>query len=215
MLPVELKDAEGSGRGVRVTSEGHVVTTDWQDVAARDAKASEVSRIRQTTGLLTTAAGSSDMTVDGSSTAVEFTLGASSTDLCRISEFRMVFHDSQMVITSNESRRFGSAASSPGLTNGLTLNVEQAGITANLFANPVVAIGNFYRYARSWGGSGIVNDAAAISASVDYLGVTLYLPFAPIVLFPGSQDRIVLTVQDDLTSLTLFEVQYYGTVESV
>jgi len=175
---------------------------------ASDVRKADVQNRRAFTALLADSSGSTDLTVDGSSTAVEFTVGSSPTEIRWINEVRLIFHDSQMNITNAESRRFGSAAASPGLPNGLLLQSCQDGDCADLFLSGVQSIGDFQRYA-ALPSRGIVSDVGAITSSIDFLMIAVCLP-VPLGLYPGTIDDLTVTVQDDLSNLTLFEVQASG-----
>lgn len=208
-LPVRV---EHDGETAQVRSGALVVTMKGSDV--EDITQAEAERVKVWTALMEDANGSTDLTIDGSATAVEFTFSPDAEKMVRVQSMRLVFHSSNMDISSNESRRFGPVIA-PGLANGIKLEADQGGVLTPIFLSPVQVLGDFYRYA---GGSvvgintGIVNDRDAISAGVDFFMILVVLP-VPVILFPGSSDRIVLTIQDDLTGITLFEVQGYGTQE--
>lgn len=176
-----------------------------------------VEQVKQFVAFLKNSSGSQDMTVDGSSTVAEFYVEAENDRIKWIEELRLVFHDTNMKLDGTESRRFGSAAASPGLTNGLRLRAEQGGVVTDYFADPVQSIGEFYRYSGGPGfgsgvGTGIINDVDGIAAGTDLLIIRVGFR-ASVGLFPGSIDRVLVQVRDDLTSLTLFECQAYGTQE--
>jgi len=177
---------------------------------------SEAERVKLFTALLKTAAGSADLTVDGSSTPVHFDLNAHATDMRTITEVRLVLHSTNMDLDSaQQSRRFGPVTS-PGLPNGLQLLAIQNGTETDAFLTPVQIIGHFWRTAggpNMPAGAAITNVTDAIASGTDFLMVQM-IPSVPIVLYPGSTDKIRLTVQDDLTGLVLFEVQAYGTREA-
>ncbi len=201
----------GSGAALEVRERAARVT-----VAHVDPTPAEASRVRLFSAFLTTAAGSQDMTVDGSTTAQLFRVTADTAadpKLRAIHSIRLTIHDSQMKIDSNEIRRFGSAAAAPGLTNGLKLSVSQGGTITELFADPVQSVSDFYRYS---GGPSVAAAAAihnvvdGVAAGTDIVYVQIEIP-APVLLYPGSLDYVGITVQDDLTTITLLEAQALGT----
>lgn len=194
--PVEVRD------GALVTTPIHTRHTQEQ-----------AQRVKVYTSRMANA-GSVDMAVDGSGTPVEFEITAAQSEMVTIQSVRFVFHSTNMKVDGNESRRFGPIAA-PGLTNGLLFQTVQNGTTSDIFLDPVTVLGDFYRYA---GGevvgvnTSIVNDVDAISAGVDFFMVAISLPI-PVSLYPGTEDRLRVTVRDDLTGITKFEVQNYGTTE--
>ena len=209
-LPVNITDPSGLN-GASVVDGALVVTG-----VLRATSQAEAQRVKVLTGLLSTPGGVTAMAVDGSTTPVEFSLNATSDTVLRILEMRLVFHATTMDIIGVESRRFGPAtAAKTPLPNGLELRVTQEGVTTQLFLTPVKVIGEFYRYSGSASGgisSGIVSDKDAVDAGIDLLVVQIVMPTS-LALYPGTIDNITLIVNDDLTSLDLFETQFYGTVE--
>lgn len=172
--------------------------------------AQEVEQKKSLVGLLATAAGSSDLGVDGSVTEVDFVAGAPAAKIHWVTEVRLTLHSSLMKLDSNEIRRFGPAAAAPGLTNGLRLIARQNGAEVDLWTSAGVKnLGDFYRYSETVQG---VTDG--VSAGVDFVVVRLILP-VPIGLYPGSKDQVILRIQDDLTTLTLFEAVCLGWSEDL
>jgi len=160
-------------------------------------------------------AGSGSLNVDGSVTPKDFYVGSAAGSIRWITEVRLILHDEQLSLDSNnEIRRFGTAAASPGLTNGVRLITRQNGTDVDLFpaseggSTPGVKnLTQFYRYA-----SEVFGLTAGVSASIDFLLVTVTLP-KPVGLFPGSKDRVIVQVQDSLTTLNLFEAVAWGWYE--
>jgi hypothetical protein len=151
--------------------------------------------------------GSFAMNVNGSVSPVEFVLEPG-IDLVLINEVRLVFHSTNMNIESNESRRFGAAtAPNTPLPNGIEFVVVQAGVQTNPLLEPVTVIGDFIRYADT---DGIINNVDAIAAGTDLLMVVVTTNI-PIALLPFTGDKLSITINDDLTSLALFETQVSGT----
>jgi len=213
MIEVHLGNGGGSGTLADVTSNGALCTS-VVPVPGKDVKASNAQAIKNLSGKFVNASDSASMNVDGSSIAVEFSIGSNTTHIRTIKEVRLLFHSTQMDITSNEARRFGAAAASPGLTNGLTLHTDQTGVTTNIFIDPVQVIGEFYNYAAGGLNTAIINDKDAVAASTDLLLIIIKLA-APVVLMAGSTDKVAVTVQDDLQALAKFEAYYYGTQQVI
>lgn len=188
-----------SNNALRVT----VVPTPGKDIIKGDIQA-----VRTYIGLLTDSSGSSDMAVDGSSTAVEFKASASTTEIRWISELRLVFNSTSMNIDNIESRRFGAAAAAPGLTNGLLLQSCQGGVCIDIFVSPVQTIADFERYV-STASRGIVCRVDAVAAGTDFFMATIAFQ-EPVGLYPRTDDYISITVQDDLSAIDLFESQVAG-----
>lgn len=203
-LPVTIEDGpvEVRDRALVVTQ---VHTTHTREQA---------QRVRVFTSRLADSAGSVDMAIDGSGAPVNFDIDAEQDDLIIVSSVRFVFHSTNMKIDGNESRRFGPVAA-PGLTNGLVFRAIQNGTTSEIFLDPVKVLGDFYRYSGGdivGANTAFVNDVDGISAGVDFFMITVVLPH-PVSLYPGTEDRLRVVVQDDLSGIALFEVQTYGTRE--
>jgi len=130
---------------------------------------------------------------------------------------RFIIHSNNLNIFSADSRRFGTATSNnTPLTNGIKFQFINSEIV-NLFVDPMTVLGDFYNYAGQSGGgvrinTSIISDVGAISANVDYFMAVYQLTF-PVVLFPGTTDKIEVTIQDDLTSLDFFECIAFGKQE--
>lgn len=152
---------------------------------------------------MTNDAGSADMNVNGSVTNQSFYIPSQPDRTYVVNSFRFVLNDENMTISSNESRRFGSASGSD-LPNGITFSVNQGGITTNLFINPVQTIGDFLFYVDEYD-----NLPDSVAAGVDLLTFDFHMP-VPIILPIGSQDNVVLTVRDNLSTLNFFQVYVKG-----
>jgi len=205
-LPVNLR-GHASGQTAEVLSNSAVCVTQVVTPAS-DVRASNAQQRKLLVTKFADDAGATGMDVDGSSTAVPYRVKAEDDRIRTLLEVRIIHHATNMNLASNESRRFGPTAA-PGLTNGLDFTASQTGVMTSIFADPVQVIGDYYRYAS--GPNAIVNDVDAIAASTDFLMVTI--PFhVPVVLMPGSNDCIDITVQDDLTAagFVLIEALAYG-----
>lgn len=159
---------------------------------------------------LTDSAGSSNLNVDGSVTAVDFTIEAEPTLTKWITGFDVLFEDGNLDMASTEFRRFGDAtAANTPLTNGVLIFAEQSGIITNIAVDPITVMGDFFNYADSY-----VNLVNAIATNVDFLRWTFMLD-KPIVIPAGTQDRFVFTIRDNLTAMSSFKVIARGYKELV
>lgn len=147
---------------------------------------------------LTNAAGSSSLNVNGSVTAVDFSVRAETGVTKWITGFDVLFEDGQMDMSTTEFRRFADAAAT--LTNGILIFAEQSGVTTNIAVDPIQVMGDFFNYADSY-----VNLVNAVAANTDFLRWTFMLD-KPIVIPAGTQDRFVFTIRDDLTAMNSFKV---------
>lgn len=204
MIRTRLQDGDGGGRYAHVTNEGALLVATTLSRGVGD-------RLQWSSGYFLDAASSSDIAVDGSSTEHRFCVTPTPSRHRFVSRLRLTMHDAQMRLDSNEVRRFASAAAAPGLTNGLRLELTQAGELFSLFLEPVKNILEYYRYADTNGVSGITDG---ITAGVDYLGVTLSFGF-PLALEAGTTDELSIIVADDLTNVDLFEAEYTGYYEDI
>jgi hypothetical protein len=201
------------GHGLEVTSNGAARTAevprppdDW----SRD----EVEQVKELREAFKDSSGSADLGVDGSVTPVEYSVKAEDDRIKWVKEIVIGLHDQQMSTSAQELRRFGAAHAAPGLTNGVLLTVRQNGQDTELFAEieagtvGVKSIVQFYR----WGE--VISLEAAITSTIDVLIVKLtLLGEKGVGLYPGSKDRIFVTVQDDLSATDLFGVHALGTYE--
>lgn len=151
---------------------------------------------------LTNSAGSSNLNINGSVTAVDFSVRAESGVTKWITGFDVLFEDGQMDMSTTEFRRFGDAAAT--LTNGILIFAEQSGVTTNIAVDPIQVMGDFFNYADSY-----VNLVNAVAANTDFLRWTFMLD-KPIVIPAGSQDRFVFRIRDDLTAMNSFKVVARG-----
>lgn len=156
---------------------------------------------------LTNSAGSSNLNIDGSVTAVDFSIDSDITVTKWITGFDVLFEDGQLDMSTTEFRRFGDAAVT--LTNGILIFAEQSGVTTNISVDPIQIMGDFFNYADSY-----VNLINAIAANTDFLKWTFMLD-KPIVIPAGSQDRFVFRIRDNLTAMNSFKVIARGYKELV
>lgn len=199
----------GSGEIADVSSEKALFVT-LTNRDASDYTREEVEHIAILTAQFADSDGATDMSVDGSTNFVDFTVGAVSTggDIRFINQVRITIEGARLDMDTNERRRFGDAAASPGLTNGLRLFSKQTRTVADLFVAPVKTIGDFDLYA-STAGRGVLSVKDGIAAGEDVLIVTIDLP-APVGLYPGTDNNLTIRVQDDLTAIDSITANAYG-----
>jgi hypothetical protein len=202
-VPFTIRDGLGSGRHARVTEDSAVLVS-THDVALVELDDSVATRRKVFTEFLRTTAGSKDATVNGSSTPVTFRQTAYQDRALAIYEARFLLNDDQMLLTGSEARRFGGAAASPGLTNGVIFRVSQGGVVTNIFNDPVKNIGDFLDYADDYD-----NIGNGVASGIDILNVNFKFS-TPIILPATSTDYIEMVVQDNLTSVTAFAVRVRG-----
>lgn len=204
MIKVRLQDGSGGGHGAKVNRDGALLV-------AKSKSSSIDNRLPWLSGLLLDAptGSSGDLTVDGSSTPLLFCVRPGDTRNIFINKLVFTIHDAQMKLDSNEVRRFASAASAPGLTNGVKLIAHQDGNEFDIFSAPIQSIVDFYRFAEV---QGVVGITDGISTGVDFLSMTMLFQ-NPLGLKAGTTDSISVSIEDDLTSLDLFEVYYSGHYE--
>jgi hypothetical protein len=143
--------------------------------------------------------GSKDMNIDGDTTNTLFKIAAQEGTVKWIKAFRIVFHDTNLEMDTNDVRRFGDAAVSPGLTNGIEVFVNQGGVNTNFFIDPIKAMVDFLPY-MARGPDGFTNIPNSITTQEDYLHFDFILN-TPVVLPVGSPDYLGINIKDDLTAL--------------
>jgi len=208
---IMIVDGEGSKRTVGVTANNalKVLTIPGSVSNLSSAEVAGLAKTKQLASFFLNSSSSKDLNIDGSVSSQEFFVAAESNRAKWFTRVRILLNDTSMEINTNDFRRFGTAAIAPGLTNGLLFYAEQGGITTNFFIDPIRNIGNFLDYADSF-----VNLVNSVGTQEDFLSFD-YIFETPIVLVPGSQDRIVITVRDDLSSVDLFTVIGRGYQEEI
>ena len=207
-LPAMIEDGGGKRYRLRVMPDGSILTSSSTS-SSKGKTATELTFKKQFRGFLVNSAGGDSLAVDGSTTPVEFSLTQQVGKVLFITNIRIVLHSTYMELQTNDFRRFGTAAVAPGLTNGILLYVEQSGVQTNLFIDPIQTIGDFMDYADDF-----TNFVNAISSQSDFLSFDFNFD-TPVVLVPGSTDKIEMVVRDNLTSIDLFRVIGRGYQEIV
>jgi hypothetical protein len=173
------------------------------DVVIRDASDLRLLRV------FLESSGSSAMNVDGSSGAFEFQV-ASDPGLTKwITGLRLILEGEKLDITKSEFRRFGDAAGTGGLPNGVIVRAEQSGEIVPICATPIQRIGEFLSYTDDF-----LNLINAVSSKSSFLSFDFVFD-KPIVLAEGGTDRLVVVIQDDLTDIDRFEAIARGYQEFV
>ena len=164
----------------------------------------ELANLRLFRGFLENG-GSADANVDGSTTSVDFTIESSLNRNLWVTSVRFLFEDRSLEMNTNDFRRFGTAtAANTALTNGLLFQAEQGGESVNLFADPVVYMGDFFTYADEY-----LNLINSVGTQEDFLSFDLDFE-KPVVLAEGGSDSLRLVIQDDLTAIDKFQVLVRG-----
>ena len=175
---------------------------------ARGLNYEEVANLRLLQEFLIDSVGSTNINVNGAVTPVEFTITSSSTETRWIKSLRFLIEDENGVIASTEFRRFFSVVNGP-LTNGLQIDAFQNGSVTAIASEPILTSGDFLNYATSY-----LNFADAIANGVDFLLIDFDF-VTPVVLTPGSNDRLVVRVRDNLTAMNSFKCLAIGYSESL
>lgn len=166
--------------------------------------------VRRFSDLFDTAAGSAVMKVDGSSTAVSFTVGPLPTATRKITDVILTIHSTgASLTTASELRVFGASGA---LTNGLRLFTTRKGVDVDLWPTAVKKLADLYRYPGWKNPNDTVSGTAdAIAAGTDLVIYHLQFPIEyPVVLRNNTADLLTFKVQDDLTGLALLEAHAIG-----
>ena len=203
-LDIEILDSEGNGNSAGVTQDKALKVTQTvptgkasMDYGIAEAEAAHHNYV----GKLLDPAGNSEMSVDAADPYIEYSVIAENTLIKTIDEIRIYHEGEKLGLTSNESRIYGN----PGLlTNGIRFYAHQGGADIDIFPASIKKIADYYLVSDS-----IVNDVNAIDAQTDILMIRLALP-RPVILIPGSLDRLTFALRDDMSTLGLMHVNYYG-----
>jgi len=169
----------------------------------------ELTKKKQYRDWLRTSADAYEMNVNGSATPVLFEETAEASKVKWITSWRIILNGTYLELNTNDFRRFGTAATAPGLTNGLQFYFVQGGRNIDVFLEPVKKIGDFLDYADSY-----TNLTNAVSSQSDYLSFVFDFD-QPVCLPAGSNDKIVMKISDDLTSIELMRVVVRGWQEFI
>jgi len=193
-------DGTGTRREARVTRD-HAVLITQVDADGFETPDAVLTRYKLYRSFLTTSSGSKNLNVDGSVTPVEFSISATTGKILNITQLRVLLNGTYFEMNTNDFRRFGAATVGGGsLTNGITLKAIQGGEVTNLFAEPIKQSGDFFNYADDF-----VNLVNAVSAQSDFLSFDFEFEQA-VVLPEAVDDKLIMTISDNLTAIDLFQV---------
>lgn len=208
-LLTQIRDGEGTEQTAGVT-ESAAVKTVQVPLRSKDISTELLTARKLYRGFLRNAADSNALNVDGSVVKQDFFVAAT-TGLTRyIRQARFILNGNNFEMDTQDARRFGTAtAGNSPLTNGLSFYAVQGGIRTDIFAEPVRRSIDFMTYMDSF-----VNLKNTITATSDFLSLDFIFE-EPVVLVPSSNDKLILEVADDLTTITLFNVLLRGWQERV
>jgi len=149
-----------------------------------------------------------NMNVDGSTTNQEFFIAADADADIHIGKIIIIVADSAV-----PTNRFGNIIS--GLTNGVDIKIEESGVET-FVVQDVQTNGQFLAstaMAAAWGTASAVNQitnwTSTDNALMMVLDVAAIVPNG-IRLGRGTEDKAVVVIKDDLTSLTEFTMRIVG-----
>lgn len=190
----EIKDGLGGGRAASVTEQNALLVSVLPQ-SSKGVPASDLANLRQLRAYFEDGGGSNAQNVDGSTTPVEFSVSTVSGLTKWIVGFRLILEGARLEISTQDFRRYGNAATSPGLTNGVEVEAVQSGATVPITVEPVVTIGDYLQWADDF-----VNLINSVGTTEDYLHFDFSFD-RPVVLVEGSTDRLVIRINDDLTAI--------------
>lgn len=191
-IKAEIKDGLGSSRAASVIPSNALLVAPVP-TTARGISPATVANLRQLVEGFTDEAGSQSQAVDGSTVSVEFSLRAKVGLTRWVTGYRVIIFGERMNLgSSGEIRRYASQGG--GLSTGIDVEVEQQGQTLSVTTAPVQTIGDWLLYSDDF--TNLVN---AVSASEDFLRLDFNFP-SPVVLTEGSQDRLLIRINDDMTA---------------
>ena len=203
-----IRDGTGTRYQAKVTSD-HALLTSPITVSTSSQSIGDLTRKKQYREWLRDPSGSEIMNVDGSTTPILFSETAEPGKVKWITSWRLLMHDTGMELETNDFRDFGVSHVSPGLTNGLQFYFEQAGRQIDVFLENVVRIGDFPNYSDDH-----VNLVNAVTSQSDFLSFRFDFD-QPVALPAGSNDKIVMKISDDLSTLDYMRVLVRGWQEFV
>lgn len=201
--PANIVDGTGTKRKAHVTEDHALLVTDrLQSGFFIDSTILTRYKLLRT---FLKAAGSIEMNVDGSVNSVEFEISAQEDKVLYVQHARVIINGTYFEVDTNDFRRFGLATVGGGsLSNGITFNAYQGGVETSIFASPVKQTGDFFNYLDDF-----TNLKNSIGAQEDFLSVDFILE-KPIVLVPGTTDKLVMAIRDDLTLIDQFRCVIRG-----
>ena len=205
-----IQDGEGTKVTAGVTSD-HALKVAIIDSSAKDIIQSNpdiLTRQKILVASFMDNTSSVNLNVDGSVSYRDFYIESEINTLKSLHTIRFVLNDTQLALSGSEGTRFGSGHPS-GLANGIRFFAEQGGDEIDIFVEPVQILADFLNYSSEF-----INEAGSLGAGLDLVVVQFDLPRLVNVV-PGVIDKLVVRVQDDLTSLDKFRVFGMGYQEEV
>ena len=198
MIKTQLTDPQ-TGNKAKVLGTGAQLVS-VSEPSANDLTLEQLTQLKWSAVNFTNS-GSEDLNVDGSVTPVEFTIESVSTSVFFLQKVRFIFHSGDMDFSAGQDiRKFGAAAGTAGLTNGLEFESFQGGIIEPVFLTPIQRMTDFLSYVDDF-----INVVQGIGVTTDFATFDFSF-FQPIVLPADALDKLTICVRDDLTALTLFQV---------
>ena len=207
--PIVIKNGTGTNVKANVTSE-NAVRVSTVPISASEVDVNILTRYKVLREFFIDTSSSRNLNINGSITNVEFKISSSINKVKYITSLRFIFNDGNMdMSTAGQLTRFGDAAATPGLTNGLNLTISQSGTITEIFPDSIKNIGDFLNYS-----DGFTNIKDAVSAGIDFLSFDFNFE-QPIVLTTDNLDKISVTIKDNLTAVTFFNVLARGYQEFI
>jgi hypothetical protein len=204
--PTIIKDGAGSGIKAGVTDDNalKVSIVPWRS----QEQPNDLITLRKLFfSYFTNSASSTNLNINASVNYQDFSIKSQQNSNIFITGFKIILNSSSMNISTNQIRKFGSVGSA--LTNGISCFVIQSGIITNIFSAAVKSIGDFLTYSNDY-----ENFIDAVSIGIDYLNFDIIFE-TPISIPEGISDLITIRIQDDLSSLNLFQVLARGYQELI
>lgn len=185
-----IEDGSGASTLARVTPQGALRVSTYPPISAVGVPVEQLTAIRLAREFLTDQGGSNSMIVDGSTTPVDFAVRAEPGLTKWITGFRINVESDNFNLGSNDFTVFGAVASA--LANGVRIFAKQSGQEVEIAAEPIQTLGNFLNYTDSF--TNLIN---AIGSQGDFFQAVFGFS-QPIVLPSGSQDELIIRIQDNL-----------------
>jgi len=202
-FPSRIQDGTGTKRAAKVTPD-HALLTTQLDADGFDTPTAILTRFKLFRSYLKHD-GSKDLNVDGSVNPVEFSVTSDTGKVLYVTSLRILINGTYFEMDTQDFRRFGLAtAGGAALPNGLILSAEQGGILTPLFADAIQRTGDFMNYADDF-----TNLKNSVGAQEDFLSFDFRFE-SPVVLPEAVNDRVTMTVRDDLTPIDLLQVTVRG-----
>lgn len=206
-LKTKIQDGQGSARLVGITQD-HALKVSIIPNSSRDLNLNQITRNKILRGFFENEDGYQFLNVNGSIDTKIYNAKPGVNTVFYIYALRFIFNGSDMDISrGDEATKFGIAANSPGLTNGIIVQAIQGTIPTDIITRPVKNIAGFLDYSDEF-----VNLIDGVSNGVDYLSFDFNFE-VPIILLPEVQDSISVFIRDDLSSINSFKILYRGYME--